>query len=195
LLDAISGPGASGEEILRVLREGVSTYDQAYGRLRGISEPGMNNDTLGEGHKDTTSRDCETGSPSIARSTIPSSATGHSPCSIVDCYLGDDTKSQPNTMSAEIPQQSNDLQQSMDLMQSFSWASYAPGVNSSSTLFNEPAMGPSAPSGIAGDYPTIIDPLLWPPIDSSDPLGQPFLNSWTGLMPDPTDTPMAEIVL
>lgn len=29
--------------------------------------------------------------------------------------------------------------------------------------------------------PTVIDPLLWPPPNSSDPLGRPWANTWTGL--------------
>jgi hypothetical protein len=34
--------------------------------------------------------------------------------------------------------------------------------------------------------PTIIDPLVWPSIQGSDSLGQPMMNSWTGLMGDAT---------
>jgi hypothetical protein len=109
-------------------------------------------------------------------------------------YLGDNTMPQPCLSSEEIPQQSNDLQQPMDPIQKLSCASFALDVKPSDTLLEESTKRPSMSSGIEGDYPTIIDPLLWPPIDSSDPLGQPFLNSWTGLMPDLTDTPKAEIV-
>ena len=173
VLDAISGQDASGEDILRMLREGC-TYDQTYERLRGTSEAsGTNIETsVGEGrHNSTSSCDCETcWPPSTANNT-------HSPFSFMDHYLNDDTISQPSTISEEVPQQLKD-QKAMDPMQSFSWASSAPDDNSSGNMH---------------EGPTIIDPLLWPPIDSSEPLGQPFLNSWTGLIADLTDAPGAGI--
>lgn len=106
----------------------------------------VRNDTtaLGEDrHNSTGSWDGETcWSPSTVHSTMLSSATGHSPFSFMDQYLSDDTISQPSPMPEEIPQQSKDLQQPMDPMQSFSWASSAPHVNSSCPLLERLTMGP-----------------------------------------------------
>lgn len=196
VLDAICASDASGDDILRMLREGGLSYDEAYQKLRGTSEiTGMNIDTaMGPiRHNSTGSCECETcWSPSTVHSNMLSSASGHSPFSFMDHALTDDTISQTSTVSEQIPQQPNSLQQQMDPMQSIPWATPAADVNSFSTILEGTTMVPPVSTGIAGDCPTVIDPMLWPPVTSSDPLGQPMLNSWTGLMADPTDAPKAK---
>ncbi|KAK0388352.1 hypothetical protein NLU13_4597 [Sarocladium strictum] len=196
VLDAICSSDSSGDDILRMLREGGLSYDEAYERVRGVSEASssMNVDTKLKPtrHNSTGSCECETcWSPSTAHSNVLSSASGHSPFSFMEHAMTDDTVSQHSTFSEQIPQQPNPLQQQMDPMQSIPWATSGPDANSFGTMLEGTTMVPPVSTGIAGDCPTVIDPMLWPPVNSSDPLGQPMLNSWTGLMSDPTDASKA----
>ena len=63
-------------------------------------------------------------------------------------------------------------------MQAIPWASL--GATSFGTIFDS-----TMPINLNLDScPSIIDPLFWSPVAGSDPLGQPMLNSWTGLMSD-----------
>jgi hypothetical protein len=196
VLDAICASDASGDDILRMLREGGLSYDEAYEKVRGSKDASAMNIDTTEGqrrHNSIGSCDCETcWSPSTANSNVLSSTSGHSPFSFMEHALNDDTMSQPSTNSEQMPQQPNALQQQMDPMQSIPWAASGTDMNSFGNMLEGTNMVPPLSTGIAGDCPTIIDPMLWPPVTSSDPLGQPMLNSWTGLMADPTDGPRAK---
>lgn len=186
LLDAIC---TSGDDVVKVLRDGGVSYDEAYEKLRE-TDAGLVTLDVKMG-----SSVCETEwSPPPVNSSLLSSTSSQSSCSFKHSAIGDNSLPRPciNTQQQQ-PQQSNPLQQQMDPIQSISWA--APDSTSdtnslSSSLSNildsTPLVQPLL-SGIAGDCPTVFDPMLWPPINSSDPLGQPLLNSWTGLMTDPTD--------
>lgn len=117
----------------------------------------------------------------------------------MDYALTDDTISQHSGMSEQmslpqqqpqqqqLPQQTNTLQQQMDPMQSIPWAGAGPELSSFGNMLHDTSMLPPVSTGIAGDCPTVIDPMLWPPATSSEALGQPMLNSWTGLMGEHVD--------
>jgi hypothetical protein len=113
----------------------------------------------------------------------------------MDYAVTDDTISQHSGMSEQmslpqqqqLPQQSNNLQQQMDPMQSIPWAGAGPDGSFSGNMLHDISVLPPVSTGIAGDCPTVIDPMLWPPVTSSEALGQPMLNSWTGLMGEQGD--------
>jgi hypothetical protein len=134
-------------------------------------------------------------------SSLLSSTSSQSSFSFKDSAIGDNSLRPPSiNAQQQQPQQSKPLQQQMHPTQSISWAApdSASDINSlSSSLGNILDSTPLAQpllSGIAGDCLTVFDPMLWPPVDSSDPLGQPLLNSWTGLMTNPTDHRNSETV-
>lgn len=198
VLDAICASDASGDDVLRMLREGGLSYDEAYQKIGGKDTPDMKLDTKMSqtSHNSTGSCECETcWSPSTAHSNLLSSASGHSPFSFMDYALTDDTISQHSGMSEQmslpqqqqLPQQSDALQQQMDPMQSIPWAGAGPEVSSFGNILHDTSMLPPVSTGIAGDCPTVIDPMLWPPTTSSEALGQPMMNSWTGLMGEHAD--------
>lgn len=192
LLDAICAADASGVDVVRTLRDSGVSYDKAYEKLRRSD--------AGSATLDVTKAYsvCETEwSPSTVNSDLLSSTSTSSQSSffVMDSAIGDDCMPRPsvNTQRQQ-PLQSTALQQ-MNPTQSIPWAApdFASDINSlSSSLSNNLDSTPLVPpllSGIADDCPTSFDPMLWPPVNSSDPLGQPLLNSWTGLMTDPTDRP------
>ncbi|KAF9768767.1 hypothetical protein IL306_013886 [Fusarium sp. DS 682] len=131
--------------------------------------------------------DCETcRSPSTIGSNMLSSATGHN-LFLMDNALTDDTSiSQGASISNQIQQQQDALQQQMNPMQSIPWAGAGPDTHPfNDNMLDGTGMPPIVPSHPA-DCPAVINPMLLPPITSSDPLGQPMLNSWIGLG-DPGD--------
>ncbi|KAL2201604.1 hypothetical protein CC79DRAFT_1326739 [Sarocladium strictum] len=69
-----------------------------------------------------------------------------------------------------------------------------PDVNSFDNILDSTSPVQSLSSDILGDYPTVIDPMLWAPVNSSDPPGQLVLDSWFSLMTDPTDRPKSGTV-
>lgn len=185
LLDAICALDASGYDIVRMLRNGVVSYDEAYEKIQGSDAGSVTLDmTMGYGDGETE------WSPSTVNSNLPSPTPRQSPFPFTDSAIGDDIIPRPSTNTQQQqPQQSNPLQQQINLMQSIPRAApaSAPDVNSFDNILNSKSPVQSLSSDIAGDCPTVMDPMLWRLINSSDPLGQPILHSWFSLMTDPTD--------
>lgn len=200
ILDAVCVSDPSGDDVVRMLRERGSSYDNVYESVHGNgSDAGGIIHNTGMGHCSGQHRsgscDCETcWSPATTNSNMLSSASDQSPFSFMGSTLTDDAMSQPSVIPDQIPQQQqqqqprDSLQQQMNPMQSIPWAT-ASDANSFGSMLDGTPNGPPLSTGVAADCPPVIDPMLWPPATSSDPLGQPFLNSWTGLMSDPTDFP------
>jgi hypothetical protein len=174
LLDAICALDASGYDVVRMLRDGGVSYDEAYEKLQGSDAGSVTLDmTMGYG-------DCESEwSPSTVNSNLPSSTSSQSSFSFIDSAIGDDIMPGPLTNTQQQQsQQSNPLQQQMNPMQSTLQAApaSAPDVNSFDNILDSTSPVPLS-SDIAGDCPTVIDPMLWPLINLSDPLGQPILHN------------------
>ncbi|KAH8754854.1 hypothetical protein F5883DRAFT_572751 [Diaporthe sp. PMI_573] len=179
VLEALSVPG-SGDDIVRMLRQSDTTIDQVFKNLGEGSRIPPNDDAdmkldLGD---QRNSGPCDREgrwSPSTASTNLFSELSqGHSPISSAkNGTFTDDGASQPSTIS--LSSTTSDQQQQSVVMQAIPWASL--GATSFGTIFDS-----TTPINLNLDScSSIIDPLFWPP---SDPLGQPMLNSWTGLMSD-----------
>ncbi|KAH8178794.1 fungal zn(2)-Cys(6) binuclear cluster domain-containing protein [Sarocladium implicatum] len=195
VLDIICAPDGSGDDILGNLRAGRATYDDVYDQLQDAGDTSrMNIDTTTasntqqQQHNGSGSCDCVTcWSPSTTNSNMLSSVSGQSPFSFLDSALTDESVSQGTNMSDQPAQHPDNLQQQMNPIQSIPWAGAAPNTNSFDNMLDATSSMPPIDPVMGGDCPSVIDPLLWPPVTGSDPLGQPMLNSWTGLMGGPED--------
>lgn len=181
VLDAISAPNRSGEDVVSMLREGRVSYDDMFSKVRGRSVRKMDIDTT-RGHNTTHSgfghHDCETRwSPSTTNSNILSLASGLSPIYFTDHALSDDTISQPFSIPQQLPprhqQQPALLQQQMDPMRRTSWESDAQ-VNSFDNMVDGSNNMSPLSIGVIGDCPT-VDPVLWPSVTSSSSLSRSCL--------------------
>ncbi|KAH8768428.1 hypothetical protein F5883DRAFT_554587 [Diaporthe sp. PMI_573] len=168
-----------------MLREAGTSVDGVFEKLEGgstISLPGdcgMRIDTEGHRNSDVSCECQNCWSPSTATTDLPSnSSQGHSPFSFDSS--GDLNNDSPQSSTISQPASIPDLQNQSAAMQANPWAS------PNTTCFGG-MLDNMMPINLNMDIrPTIIDPLLWPPIQGSDSLGQPIMNSWTGLMGDAT---------
>jgi hypothetical protein len=183
VLEALSVPG-SGDDIVRMLRQSDTTIDQVFKDLGEGSRIPPNDDAdmkLDLGDQRNSGGPCDREGrwlPSTASTNLFSELSqGHSPISSAkNGTFTDDGASQPSTIS--LSSTTSDQQQQSVAMQAIPWASL--GATSFGTIFDS-----TMPINLNLDScPSIIDPLFWPPVAGSDPLGQPILNSWIGLMSD-----------
>jgi hypothetical protein len=187
---------ASGYDVVRMLRDGGMSYDEAYKRVRGSDARSMPLD-MTMGYSDFEIE----WSPSTVNSNRPSSTPSQSSFSFTDSAVGDDTMPRTSiNIQQQQPQQSDPLRQQMNPMESIPWAAPASDpdvsdVDSFCNILDSTSSTQPLSSNIAGDCPTVFDPMLWPSVNSSDPPSQPVLDSWFSLMTDPTDRPKSGTVI
>ena len=106
MLDILCAPDASGDEILKRLRRGGTTYDDVYEQVSEVR--GANRMTIDatagcnaqQQHNENGSCDCDScWSPSTVHSNMLSSASDQSPFSFMDSALDSESASQGANMS------------------------------------------------------------------------------------------------